>query len=115
MVANLVGNAVTHTPPGTPVRIGVGTVDDEAVLELADQGPGMAPAQAEQVFDRFYRADESRSHSDGAVAGLGLAIARSLVVAHGGRIELTTAPGRGAAFRVVLPAAEGTATLARSG
>lgn len=105
VVTNLVGNAVAHTPPGTPVRIGVGTVAGEAVLELADQGPGMTPDQADRVFDRFYRADDSRTRTGGAGAGLGLAIARSLVEAHGGRIELTTAPGLGTTFRVVLPAA----------
>ncbi len=106
VVTNLVGNAVAHTPPGTAVRIGVGTVGGRAVLEVADEGPGMTAAQAERVFDRFYRADRSRARTPGADAGLGLAIARSLTRAHDGEIELETAVGEGACFRIVLPLLE---------
>ncbi|HEX2314852.1 MAG TPA: HAMP domain-containing sensor histidine kinase [Thermomonospora sp.] len=104
VVTNLVGNAATHTPPGTPVRIGVGIADGRAVLEVADEGPGMTAEQAGRVFDRFYRADRSRNRSEGASAGLGLAIARSLARAHGGDVELETALGAGACFRLTLPA-----------
>ncbi|MGW3348336.1 ATP-binding protein [Nonomuraea rubra] len=104
VVSNLVGNAVTHTPAGTPVRIGVGTDGGEAVLVIADEGPGLAPGEASRVFDRFYRADGSRARATGG-AGLGLAIVRSIVAAHGGRVELRSAPGRGAAFEIRLPAA----------
>ncbi|WP_245633984.1 sensor histidine kinase [Amycolatopsis jejuensis] len=103
VVTNLVGNAATHTPPGTAVRIGVGTVAGRAVLEVADEGPGMTASQAERVFDRFYRADRSRARTQTAGAGLGLAIARSLTRAHEGELELETAVGEGACFRVVLP------------
>jgi two-component system OmpR family sensor kinase len=102
-VANLVGNAIAHTPAGSPVRIGVGTVGGDAVLEVADRGPGLDPEQAARVFDRFYRVDSSRSRDTGG-AGLGLSIAQSLASAHGGRVELTSTPGRGATFRVVVPA-----------
>ncbi|XRQ12506.1 sensor histidine kinase [Actinomadura welshii] len=106
VVANLVGNAAAHTPSGTPVRIGVGTVGDRAVLDVADDGPGMSAEQAGRVFDRFYRADRSRDRSAGAGAGLGLAIARSLARAHGGDIELETSLGAGARFRLTLPRAD---------
>ncbi|MGW1270696.1 sensor histidine kinase [Streptomyces sp. NPDC002491] len=102
VVTNLIGNAVTHTPPGTPLRVGVGTVGDEAVLEVADQGPGLTEEQAARIFDRFYRADASRARATGG-AGLGLAIVHSLVTAHAGRVEVDTTPGRGAVFRVLLP------------
>ncbi|MFJ7494003.1 ATP-binding protein [Streptomyces sp. NPDC097727] len=102
VVTNLIGNAVAHTPPGTPIRIGVGTVDDRAVLEVADQGPGLTPTERERVFDRFYRTDDSRTRTTGG-SGLGLAIAHALVTAHGGRITLDTAPGRGCTFRITLP------------
>ena len=103
VVANLVGNAAAHTPPGTAVRIGVGTVGGRAVLEVADRGPGMTAEQATRVFDRFYRADRSRTRTGGASAGLGLAIARSTARAHGGDVELETAVGQGACFRLTLP------------
>ncbi|MEU7911798.1 sensor histidine kinase [Microbispora bryophytorum] len=103
MVSNLVGNAVAHTPPGTPVRIGVGPAGGGGVLVIADEGPGMPAEEATRVFDRFYRVDGSRSRTGAGGAGLGLAIVRSIVAAHGGRVELRTRPGEGAAFRVVLP------------
>ncbi|GAA2134068.1 HAMP domain-containing sensor histidine kinase [Kitasatospora kazusensis] len=107
VVTNLVGNAVKHTPTGTAVRIGVGLAgaDGGCLLEVADSGPGLAPEQAAQVFERFYRVDASRSRHDGGGAGLGLAIASALVHAHGGTLTLETAPGRGAAFQVRIPKA----------
>ncbi|SHL58695.1 sensor histidine kinase [Actinacidiphila paucisporea] len=105
VVANLVGNAVAHTPPGTPVRIGVGTTDGHGVLEVADTGPGLTPAQAARVFERFYRTDASRTRATGGGAGLGLSIAAALITAHGGHVELDTSPGAGATFRIRLPSA----------
>jgi two-component system OmpR family sensor kinase len=104
VVTNLVGNAVAHTPAGTPVRIGVGTADNHAVLEIEDEGPGMTVEQADRVFDRFYRADRSRNHSAGAGTGLGLAIARSIARAHGGDVVVRTTLGTGSSFRLTLPA-----------
>ncbi|WP_338105973.1 HAMP domain-containing sensor histidine kinase [Streptomyces coelicoflavus] len=103
VTSNLVGNAVAHTPPGTPVRIGVGTEDGQAVLEFADEGPGMTGEQAERVFSRFYRADRARARPGEGGAGLGLSIVDSLVRAHNGRVGLRTAPGAGATFRILLP------------
>jgi two-component system OmpR family sensor kinase len=105
VVANLVGNAVAHTPPGSPVRIGVGTVGGHGVLEVADHGPGLTAADAARVFERFYRVDASRSRHQGGGAGLGLSIASALVAAHHGHVELDTAPGHGATFRIRLPSA----------
>ena len=102
-VSNLVGNAVHHTPAGTPVRVVVGTEGAEAVLTVEDDGPGLTPEQAAQVFERFYRADASRSRNGDGGTGLGLAIVHSVVAAHEGRVELRTAPGEGTAFRIVLP------------
>jgi two-component system OmpR family sensor kinase len=105
VVSNLVGNAIAHTPAGSAVRVGVGTADADAVLEIADAGPGLPAAQARLVFERFYRADTSRARAEaqGGGAGLGLAIVWSLVTAHGGTVELDTAPGEGATFRIRLP------------
>jgi two-component system OmpR family sensor kinase len=105
VVANLVGNAVAHTPPGSPVRIGVGTVGGHGVLEVADRGPGLSAADAARVFERFYRVDSSRSRHQGGGAGLGLSIVSALVAAHHGHVELDTAPTRGATFRIRLPSA----------
>jgi two-component system OmpR family sensor kinase len=107
VVTNLIGNATTHTPPGTPVRIGVGTRDGHPILEIQDHGPGLTDDQTRRVFDRFYRADTARARPATGGAGLGLAIAHSLVTAHHGRIELDTTPGRGATFRIVLPGDHG--------
>ncbi|MER5349671.1 HAMP domain-containing sensor histidine kinase [Kitasatospora sp. NPDC002551] len=104
VVTNLVGNAVKHTPSGTPVRIGVGTGDGLCLLEVADSGPGLTADQAALVFHRFYRVDASRSrHDRRGGAGLGLAIATALTHAHGGALTLHTTPGTGATFRLELP------------
>jgi two-component system OmpR family sensor kinase len=103
VVSNLVGNAIAHTPAGSPVRVGVGTASGRSILELADEGPGLPPEAAARIFDRFYRADTSRTRDQGGGAGLGLAIAWSLVTAHGGEVTVDTRAGDGATFRVSLP------------
>ena len=108
VVANLLANARQHTPPGTPVVVRVGIDDGTAVLEVADEGPGLAPEQAARVFERFYRADESRTRTQGGT-GLGLAIVAAIAEAHGGRVSVDTAPGEGARFRVELPLLPSTA------
>jgi two-component system OmpR family sensor kinase len=104
VVSNLVGNVIAHTPPGSAVRIGVGTVGEDAIVEVADQGPGLTADQASRVFERFYRVERSRNRAAGGGAGLGLAIVQSLAAAHGGHVVLHTEPGEGATFRLVLPA-----------
>ena len=104
VVGNLVTNALTHTPVTAKVTVTVAEDDDPEVLVLrvADEGPGMAAGDAERVFERFYRADTSRTREAGGT-GLGLAIVASLVAAHGGSVDLRTAPGQGAVFSVRLP------------
>jgi two-component system OmpR family sensor kinase len=108
VIGNLMSNALTHTPDGTPVTVrilaGPAQPMPSVVLEVADQGPGLPPEQAERVFERFYRADQARTRKAGGT-GLGLAIVAALVAAHGGTVTLDTAPGRGATFRVTLPLA----------
>ncbi|ETK30847.1 hypothetical protein MPTA5024_38160 [Microbispora sp. ATCC PTA-5024] len=104
VIGNLVGNALRHTPPGTPFRVGVGVLTGPlAVIEVADEGPGLPPGDAQRVFERFYRADPARSRDSGGT-GLGLSIAAALVQAHGGTITAESEPGHGAVFRVHLPA-----------
>jgi two-component system, OmpR family, sensor kinase len=110
VAANLLDNALTHTPPGTPVTVRLWAEPDAAVMEVADEGPGLSAEQAERVFERFYRVDTARgrptrSQSASAGTGLGLAIVAALVAAHGGTVEADGAPGRGATFRVRLPLA----------
>ena len=102
VLGNLVANALQHTPESARVTVRVGTAGDDAVLEVADEGPGMEMVDAQQVFERFYRADSSRTRSSGGT-GLGLSIVDSLVRAHGGRVTVRTAPGSGCCFRVTLP------------
>jgi two-component system OmpR family sensor kinase len=106
VVANLVGNAIAHTPPGTSIRIGVGTENGHGLIEVADQGPGLQPGEAARIFERFYRVDASRTRREGGGAGLGLAIVTALVTAHNGHVDLATSPGKGATFRVRIPSAE---------
>ena len=99
-------STATRTATGVPSGVAV-TVDVEgtdAVLEVADQGPGMTPEAAAHVFERFYRVDSSRSRRQGG-AGLGLAIVAAVVSAHGGRVSTTSTPGLGTTFVVRLPLA----------
>ncbi|MEU0249305.1 HAMP domain-containing sensor histidine kinase [Streptomyces sp. NPDC006235] len=100
---NLLANAAVHTPPGTPVSVDVAVDSGTALVRIADAGPGIPPEDQERVFDRFYRVDKARSRDRGG-SGLGLAVAHSLVRAHGGRIELDSEPGA-TVFTVRLPLA----------
>jgi two-component system OmpR family sensor kinase len=116
VVANLLGNARKHTPAGCPVQVRLRAegADDgradatgkagAAVLEVADEGPGLTPEIAAKVFEPFYRADKSRTRQSGG-AGLGLAIVAAIVEAHGGSVALRTQAGQGATFSVRLPLA----------
>jgi two-component system OmpR family sensor kinase len=115
VIGNLLGNAQRHTPPGTAVDVTVRSEGSEAHLAVADAGPGMAPHDAERVFERFFRADPARSPTakarggpfppvmSGSGAGLGLSIVSALVTAHGGRVGVETNLGQGCVFHVWLP------------
>ena len=122
VATNLISNAVRHTPeyakvevrvaaqdlgppdPATVAAVGVSLSPGTrvAVLEVSDSGPGVPPEHAERIFERLYRADPGRSRAQGG-SGLGLSIVAAIVAAHGGRVELVTAQGKGATFRVLLP------------
>jgi two-component system, OmpR family, sensor kinase len=103
VVGNLLDNARRHTPAATPVHVRLGAHDSGIRLEVADEGPGLSPGEAERVFERFYRSDPARARATGG-AGLGLSIVAAIVTAHGGSVEAGAGPdGRGAHFVVDLP------------
>ncbi|MDW8293563.1 MAG: ATP-binding protein [Anaerolineae bacterium] len=105
VLRNLVTNAIRHTPAGGRVTLSAVQIEDEVRLTVEDTGEGIAPEDLPFVFDRFYRGDKSRARSSGG-AGLGLAIAKSLVEAMKGRIGVETTLGAGSRFWVVLPASK---------
>ncbi|MFC8129370.1 sensor histidine kinase [Streptomyces sp. NPDC057302] len=102
-IGNLVSNAIRHTPEGGSVTIGCRATLDAVVVEVADTGTGIDPDDLPHVFDRFWRADKSRTRSTGG-SGLGLAIVRQLVEGHGGTVTARSTPGEGAVFTVRVPA-----------
>jgi two-component system OmpR family sensor kinase len=104
---NLLANVRTHTPPETVTAIELRTDGPHAVVTFRDNGPGMTTEQAHRVFERFFRADSSRSRSSGG-SGLGLAIVNSIITAHGGSVRVETAPGEGFGVVITLPLLAGT-------
>jgi two-component system, OmpR family, sensor kinase len=109
MVLNLLDNAVRHTPPGTTIGLRLRAEGSSAVVEVADDGPGVPPELREQIFDRFVRGDGPADTATPGGSGLGLSIVKAVAVSHGGRVEATASPAGGALFRVRIPLAEGSA------
>ncbi len=104
VIDNLLANVRAHTPPGTNTVVHLATSGPDAIVSVADDGPGLSDDQAGQVFERFYRADTARTRDRGG-AGLGLAIVAGIVGAHRGSVWVTGTPGGGATFTLRLPAA----------
>lgn len=102
VIANLLTNARVHTPAGTTVTASIAAADGEAVVRVVDDGPGIAPEIAGELFERFARGDTSRARQTGGT-GLGLSIAKAIVTAHHGTISVDSVPGR-TAFEIRLPA-----------
>jgi heavy metal sensor kinase len=102
-LVNIVHNAIRHSPEGTQIILHAASRDGDVVLEIADEGPGIAPEHRTKIFERFFRADKARSRNDGG-AGLGLAIAKWSIESQQGRIEVESEPGRGSVFRLILAA-----------
>jgi two-component system sensor histidine kinase BaeS len=105
VLGNLLANALRHTPGGGAVTLQGGQGPHGVRLVVADTGEGIAPEDVPYVFDRFWRADRARTHSQGTGSGLGLAIARQLIQAHGGTIAVNSTLGRGTTFTIDLPSA----------
>jgi len=112
VVANLLVNARTHTPPGTTVVASVETTEESCVIRVSDDGPGIPAALLPKVFERFTRADVSRSRASGqgGGSGLGLAVAAAITAAHDGQLQVSSAPGC-TEFTVRLPRATGQAVV----
>ena len=110
MLLNLLDNAVKYSPRDSTVRVGLARADGVFKLSVTDEGEGISPEAQPHVFERFFRADKSRAHSDGSAtsgAGLGLAIVQLVAEAHGGHAELTRSSPAGSEFVVTLPASRG--------
>lgn len=104
VLANIVGNALVHTPAGSAVELSARCNDGTASVDVVDHGPGMPPETAARVTERFFRADPSRTRDRGG-SGLGLAIADAVIEAHGGDITVESAEGIGTTVHITLPAA----------
>ena len=104
-VANIIDNAIKYSRTGGTIDVRVHVRHEQAILEIADEGPGIAPEHRQRIFDRFFRLDEARSRDSGGT-GLGLAIAKWAVEANGGDITVEDDARRGSMFRIVLPASE---------
>jgi two-component system OmpR family sensor kinase len=105
VIANLVTNSLTYTPPTATITVRAASLGDKVVLEVVDAGPGMSPQDAKKAFDRFWRAEASRTRPG---SGLGLSIVAGIVAAHGGDVTLASDAVRGTEVRVVLPSTQGT-------
>ncbi|HET7484434.1 MAG TPA: HAMP domain-containing sensor histidine kinase [Solirubrobacterales bacterium] len=103
MVLNLLDNAARHTPPGARIELRLRSDGDDAVVEVADDGPGIPPRIRTQVFDRFVRGEGPADTAVGPGSGLGLAIVRAVATAHGGTVEICESEAGGALFRVRIP------------
>jgi two-component system sensor histidine kinase KdpD len=103
LLANLLENAAKYTPAGTPIEIGAQVLPGRVAVEVADRGPGIPPGEEAKLFDKFYRLQREAAQSG---VGLGLAICKAIVAAHGGTISAANRPGGGAVFRFELPAGE---------
>jgi signal transduction histidine kinase len=103
MILNLLDNAARHTPPGSTVELRLGADGDDAVVEVSDDGPGIAPELRDQIFDRFVRGDGPADTASGPGSGLGLAIVGAVAASHGGSAAASESAEGGALFRVRLP------------
>ncbi|OAT81786.1 two-component system histidine kinase PnpS [Desulfotomaculum copahuensis] len=110
VLINLVDNALKYTPGGGQVTVSAAAADGRLEVSVADTGVGIPAESLPRIFERFYRVDKARSRELGGI-GIGLAIVKHIIRAHGGKIQVESTPGRGSVFSFTLPAGEGAATL----
>lgn len=103
VITNLLANARTHTPVGTPIAVTVAHSDTGTTVSVSDKGPGLSDSDQERIFERFYRADPSRARTSVEGSGLGLSIVDAVMRAHGGRVSVTSTLGDGATFTLFFP------------
>ena len=105
VILNLLSNALEHSPEGSRIAMRTAAESGRATFSIEDSGPGIAEEHLPRIFDRFYRADDSRNRRTGG-AGLGLAICKAIAEAHGGALEVSSTLGKGSVFTLVIPAAQ---------
>ena len=103
VVANLLANARTHTPIGTKISAKIAQSDEGVTVSVHDEGPGLSEHDQEKIFERFFRADVSRSRNSDEGSGLGLSIVDAVMRAHGGRVSVTSKLGEGSTFTLFFP------------
>jgi two-component system OmpR family sensor kinase len=106
VVANLLANARTHTPAGTEIEVSVLQSADGVRISVRDNGPGLSLEDQKRIFERFYRADSSRTRVDGEGSGLGLSIVDAVMKGHNGSVTVVSEPGKGATFTLFFPLAQ---------
>lgn len=102
VILNLLSNGIKYTPEGGVIKVEIEEKEKNVVIQVADNGIGISEAELPFIFERFYRADKSRNRKTGG-AGIGLAIVKSIVNAHGGKVEVDSEIGKGSRFRIILP------------
>jgi two-component system phosphate regulon sensor histidine kinase PhoR len=100
-VVNLIDNAIKYSEPGSAVQVEAQRAGTEVMVTVRDQGCGIAPEHLPRIFERFYRVDAARSRKEGGT-GLGLAIVKHIAQAHGGKVRVESAPGKGSLFSLHL-------------
>ena len=103
VIANLLANARTHTPIGTPITVSIAQSNDGVRIAIADAGPGLSAEDQKRIFERFYRADSSRVRIEGEGSGLGLSIVDAVMKAHGGTVSVNSEIGKGSTFTLFFP------------
>jgi two-component system OmpR family sensor kinase len=103
VIANLLANARTHTPVGTPITVSIAQSSDGVRIAVADAGPGLSEEDQKRIFERFYRADSSRVRIEGEGSGLGLSIVDAVMKAHGGTVSVNSEVGKGSTFTLFFP------------